>query len=150
MIRRAEELQMLYTLFRRTLAAQAQNEALRQVANEANEPEQQAEIEKQQAIMTARLDAIGTITRRMIGGYSEEELVNAIDKLTTLMDAHTQGRREQARIRLEIELAGMRGMLSNEQRLQAEQALNHTQEQLSKIASEVDALFPKPSLIVTA
>lgn len=150
MVRRAEELQMLYTLFRRTLASKAQNDALIQVATEAGEEEQLKSVKTQDEVLTKRLDAIGTITHRLIGGYSEDDLVNTMDKLTALMEAHTSLRRDQARIRLEVELAAMHGYLTSDQRLQSEQALQQAKEQLSKIASEVDALFPKPSLIVSA
>lgn len=150
MVRRAEELQTLYTLFRRTLAGKAQNDALLQVATEAGEQEQLETIKKQDELLTRRLEAIGTITHRMIGGYSEEDLVNAMDKLTALMEAHTSTRRDQARIKLEVELAAMHGYLTSEQRRQSEEALHQAKEQLEKIASEVQSLFPSPSLIVTA
>lgn len=149
MIRRAEELQMVYSLFRRTLAGKSQTEALIQVATEAGEAEQLATLQQQQETLDKRLEAIGTIAHRMIGGYSEDDLVNAIDKLAALMETHSQLRAEQARIKLEMELVGMASTMSNERRRQAEQALTQIKEQLEVVASEVAGLFPSPKMLIT-
>jgi hypothetical protein len=79
---------------------------------------------------------------------SEDELVAAIDRLGALMEAHAAVRRDQSRIKLEVELAGMRGSLPTDQRLQAEQALHQAKEQLDEIASQVNSLFPTPKILV--
>lgn len=147
MIRRAEELQMVYTLFRRTLSSQAQTEALLEVAREAQETEQVTKLEGQLSMLKKRLDAIGTITHRMLGSLGEDDLVAAMDKLGAYMERHSRLRSDQAMLRLEAEISGMNGYMSSEARLQYEKAQTDIKTELEFVAGEVEKLFPKPTMV---
>jgi hypothetical protein len=149
MVRRAEELQVLYTLHRRTLVAQAQTEALLSVAKETNEKQQVAALEGQIALNKQRLDAIGTVVHRTIGAFGEDELLAVVDQLNSLMETHSKMRFELARLKAEVELGAMTGRLTADNRVTAEQAMNELRAELEAISTKVDTLFPKPSLVLT-
>lgn len=148
MIRRAEELQVLYTLHRRTLVAQAQTEALLSVAKETNEEEQAKALQAQIDLNQQRLDAIGGVVHRTIGAYGEDELLATVDKLNAFMETHSKMRFELARLMAEVELGAMTGRLTAENRVTAEQAMNELRTELAAIGTKVDELFPKPSLLL--
>ena len=148
MIRKAEEAQVLYTLQKRTLVAQAQMEALRDLAVETGETEQVDALNKQIELNQTRLNAVGTLAERVFGVTDEDGLLQIVDTVGAAMETHSKFRFEVARLRNELELGAMVGRLTAEDRMNAETAIAHMTEELQKIGDQMDRLFPKARLIL--
>ena len=148
MIRRAEEAQVLYTLQKRTIVAQTQMEALRDVAAETGETEQLEALNKQIELNQTRLNAVGTLAERMFGVTDEDGLLQIVDAVGAAMETHSKLRFETARLRNELELGAMVGRLTAEDRMSAETAIAHMTEEIQKIGEQMDKLFPKARLLL--